>query len=229
MQNYVFSTAKTLLLCNMTSKRLCLFSCLLLFLFPVSHVSQLGSGIFQVKPLQVRNSAFEILWRRLDSESRVSWFVLQRPGVTDLFFYWISPTSIPGYLTIFNLNFNSCRLPWFQRVILVGIFFRKPKTEGEPSAADERRIQNSDTSKIRWIPNCVNNRTSTVPLWPTGWEDLGFEKVAAYPHSHAAFHCRRLTNSRKVTTDYIHWGMLTCNWTNYMSVGGTVNIFSALK
>ena len=35
------------------------------------------------------------------------------------------------------------------RVILVGIFFRKPKTEGAPSAADERRIQNSDTSKIR--------------------------------------------------------------------------------
>ena len=30
--------------------------------------------------------------------------------------------------------------------------------------ADERRIQNSDTSKIPLIPNCVNNRTSTVLL-----------------------------------------------------------------
>ena len=46
----------------------------------------------------------------------------------------------------------------------MGIFFRKPKTGGSPSAADECRMQNSDTSKIRWIPNCINNRTSTVPL-----------------------------------------------------------------
>ena len=30
----------------------------------------------------------------------------------------------------------------------MGIFFRKPKTEGALSAVDERRIQNLDTSKI---------------------------------------------------------------------------------
>ena len=146
-----------------------------------------------------------------------------------------SPTSIPGYLTIFNLNFNSCRLPWFRGSFWWAYFFRKPKTEGAPRAADERRIQNSDTSKTRRIPNCINNRTSTVPLWPVGWEDLGTDKVAAHPHSHAAFytrlsaqthwckswHCRRLTQE-KVITVYIQWGMLTCNWTNYMSVEGTV-------
>ena len=76
-------------------------------------------------------------------------------------FSYCYSTSILGYLTIFNLNFNSCRLPWS---ILVGIFFRKPETESAPSVSDECRIQNSDTSKIRWIPNCVNNRTSIVPL-----------------------------------------------------------------
>ena len=37
----------------------------------------------------------------------------------------------------------------------MGIFFRKPKTKDAPSAADGRRSQNSDTSKIQWIPNCV--------------------------------------------------------------------------
>ena len=46
-------------------------------------------------------------------------------------FSYCYSTSIPGYLTIFNLNFNSCRLPWS---ILVGIFFRKPETESAPSA-----------------------------------------------------------------------------------------------
>ena len=79
----------------------------------------------------------------------------------------------------------------------MGIIFQKPKTEGAPSLADERRIQNSYTSKIRWIPNCVNNSTSTVPLRPAGWEDIGIDKVpaAAYPHSHAAFYTSLYTDS----------------------------------
>ena len=74
----------------MTSERLCLFSCLLLFLFRVSHVSQLESGIFQVKPLQVRNSTFEIFVASFAFRISRQLIRFAEPGVTDLFVYWIS-------------------------------------------------------------------------------------------------------------------------------------------
>ena len=90
LQNYVFSTAKTLLLCNMTSKRLCLFSCLLLFCsgffvrvsawiwhFPseATTSSKFGVGNF------VESFGFRI------SRQLIRFVEL---GVTDLFVYWIS-------------------------------------------------------------------------------------------------------------------------------------------
>ena len=77
----------------------------------------------------------------------------------------------------------------------MGIFFRKPKPEGAPSAADERRSQNSDTSKIRWIPYCVKTDRRLYRC------DRTAERILDY--SHTVFHCRRLTQE-KVITVYIH-------------------------
>ena len=50
-----------------------------------------------------------------------------------------STTSIPGYLTIFNLNFNSCRLPWFRGSFWWAYFFgnRKPRVHrAQPTSAE---------------------------------------------------------------------------------------------
>ena len=49
-------------------------------------------------------------------------------------------TSIPGYLTIFNLSFSSCRLPWF-RGHFGGYIFRKSENRGRTEYS--RRTPNS--------------------------------------------------------------------------------------
>ena len=74
------------------------------------------------------------------------------------------PTSIPGYLTFFNLNFNSCRLPWFRGSFWWAYFFgnRKPRVHRTHSTNAEFKTRIH--RKSRWTSNCVNNRTSTVLL-----------------------------------------------------------------
>ena len=59
-------------------------------------------------------------------------------------------TSIPGYLTIFNLNFNSCRLPWFRGSFWGAYFFgnRKPRVHRAQSTNAEFKTRILELSGI---------------------------------------------------------------------------------
>ena len=88
------------------------------------------------------SAATSVCLSSLTSKTSTTFYPLNNPVITKVLIVyadqWNAPamplcysntTSIPGYLTIFNLNFNSCRLPWFRGSFWWAYFFanRKPR------------------------------------------------------------------------------------------------------